>query len=147
MILDGQRKFGCTLEAFYRQPILVEQVARRGILIPPTSDVDRDAEPALAYVNPLSDGSVRWIAECPACRADGRTRAEYVWISTPLLFCVGCGNAGIGARWRLVTVPRDRTGIERLLLARPDPLTRSWRPGETLEQLAAENVMLLGGGG
>jgi hypothetical protein len=74
-------------------------------------------------------------------------RAEYVWLATPLFFCTSCGNASIGGRWRPVAVPADRAEIERLLLARPDPATRSWRPGETTDQLAAENVMLLGGGG
>jgi hypothetical protein len=141
-ILDGQARFGVSLEAFYRRPELVAQVARRGVLIPPTADVDRAAAPALAHVNPLPDGSVRWIAECPDCRAQGRTSAEYVWLATPLLFCTRCGNRDVGGRWRPVAVPVERAEIERLLLARPDPETRAWVPGETVAALAAENAAL-----
>lgn len=142
MIVDGRSRFGMDLQSFYRQPDLVTRVARRGILIPPTSDVAGDADPALACVNPLPDGSVRWIAGCPDCRDAGRTSAEYVWLATPLMFCVRCGNAAIGSRWRRVALPDDRAEIERLLLARPDPESRAWHPGETLADLRLQNAVL-----
>lgn len=142
-ILDGQARFQCSLVEFYRQPLLVVQAARYGIMIPPTSDVDDDAEPAYAYVNALSDGSVRWIANCPDCDMS----AEYVWLATPLMFCMSCCNRALGGRWRRVEVPSDRAEIERLLLARTDPRTRSWTPDETVDDLLAENVTLSGGGG
>jgi hypothetical protein len=146
-ILDGQAAFGMTLEQFYGQPEIILLVMRRGVMVPPITDVDEHAAPALAYINPLTNGRVRWIAECPYCKSFGRTRAEYVWMSTPLLFCTACANRAIGSYWRPVALPAERDAIERLLLARPDPLTRAWAPGETLEQMTAENVVLLGGGG
>jgi hypothetical protein len=141
-VLDGRAKFGVGLAEFYARPELVARVARRGVLIPPTGAVAADAAPALAYVNPLPDGSVRWIAECPDCRARGRTAAQYVWLATPLLFCTRCGNREIGGRWRPVAVPADRAEIERLLLARPDPETRGWTPGEKTADLRAQNAAL-----
>lgn len=145
-IVDGRARFGMSLEAFYRQEDLVIRVARRGILIPPTSEVATDVDPALAYVNPLPDGSVRWIANCPDCAEHGRLQAEYVWLDAPLLFCTRCANAAIGGKWRLVKVPGNRKAIEALLLKRSDPEQRAWNPGETLAQIRADNRKLgLGG--
>lgn len=141
-VMDGRAKFGCSLQDFYRKDDLAVQIARRGILVPPTSDVARDAAPALAYVNPLPDGSVRWIADCPACLAHGRTVAQYVWLDQPILFCTRCANAALEGRWRPVIVPAERQDIERLLLVRPDPEQRAWAPGETLADLRAENTTL-----
>lgn len=146
-IIDGQAKFGMSLVEFYRQDELYVRLARQGIMIPSRNEVAQDADPALAFVDPLFDGSVRWIAECPDCKAAGLSRAEYVWLQTPLMFCLSCGNVAIERRWRPVLVPPNRLEIERLLLARPDPLTRSWRPGETLDALVVDNVMANGGGG
>jgi hypothetical protein len=147
MILDGRARFGVPIADFYRQEKLVLRLARRGILIPPTKDVADGATPALAYVNPLMDGSVRWIANCPSCREEGVTTAEYVWLETPLFFCVRCGNADIGNRWRPVEIPKQRAAIERTLLARPDPETRAWLPGETVQALRQQNAALKGGDG
>lgn len=147
MILDGQTKFGCTLVDFYRQPVLVVQAARFGVLIPPVTEVAEDAEPAVAYVNALLDGSARWIADCPTCRSYGRTGSEYVWLSQPLMFCMSCCNVALGGEWRRVVVPPNRAEIERLLLARPDPRTRNWRPDQTVEDLLVDQVMATGGGG
>jgi hypothetical protein len=146
VIADGRARFGCSLEEFYHQPILVTHVARLGILIPPLADLDGAAPPAVARID-VDDGRARWIADCPDCLAAGRSRAEYVWLASPFLFCTACGNREVGGRWRRVDLPDDRATIERLLLARPDPETRWWTPGETVEQLQTENVMLQGGGG
>ena len=146
MIVDGRAKFGCSLEDFYRQPIMVTHVARLGILIPPLASVATDAAPALARID-VDDGQPRWIADCPDCAARGRSRAEYVWVAAPFMFCTACGNRAIGGKWRRVDLPPDRATIEALLMARPDPETRWWSPGETIEQLQNENVQLLGGGG
>lgn len=141
-IVDGRAKFGKSLADFYADHDLVTRVARRGVLIPPIATVAEDAAPALAYVNPLPDGSVRWIAECPDCRAAGKTAAEYVWLATPLLFCMRCGNAAIDGRWRRVLIPADREEIERLLLVRPDPGDRAWMPNESLDDLREQNASL-----
>jgi hypothetical protein len=145
-VLDGQARFGCSLLEFYRQPALVSDVARRtGILVPPLSAVDRAAPPALGRVDPY-DGSPRWIANCPDCRVS----AEYVWLAHLLFFCANCGNRSLAGAWRTVLVPADREAIEALLLARPPLLEidgrlvdpRGWLPGETIEQLQAENELL-----
>ena len=89
MILDGRAKFNCSLLEFYRRPELAARLARRGVLaIPPLANVAADAAPTVAYVNPLPDGTVRWIADCPDCLADGRAGAEYVWLDHPLLFLI-----------------------------------------------------------
>ena len=141
-IADGRAKFGCSITDFYRRDQVALRIARRGILVPPISEVAVEAEPALARVNPL-DGVARWIADCPDCRGG----AEYVWLGTPLLFCASCGNREIGGRWRPVRIPAERAEIERLLLARPDGDQRAWEPGETLDQLRAENGLILDGGG
>lgn len=45
----------------------------------------------------------------------------------------GCGLR-CGVEW-----PPDIADLERVLLARPAPSTRNWRPGESLEDLVAEN--------
>lgn len=145
-VLDGRSKFGCSLLDFYRQPFIVSQVAGRfGVLIPLPSDVAEDAAPALARVD-VYQRVARWIADCPAC---GFGRAcMYVWLEGPLaMFCVACGNADIGHRWRSVLVPTNYREIERMLLARADPTTRNWLPGESMDELLSENVMLAGGGG
>lgn len=141
-IIDGRSRFGCSLVEFYRQDALAVQIARRGILVPPVSAVDRDADPALAYVNPLPDGSVRWIANCPTCLSHGRTVAQYVWLDQPLLFCTRCANASIGGCWRPIAVPSERAEIERLLLLRTDPEQRAWTPSETVADLVEQNTEL-----
>lgn len=89
----------------------------------------------------------RWVADCPNCSsAIGAPRSCAVgeelfgWIiameiGDPLVRCWDCG-AAIGP----IIWPNDPQGIEAILSFRPDPATRNWEPGETLEQLLAENV-------
>jgi hypothetical protein len=147
MILDGRTQFGMGLDEFYRQEEIVLLVWRRGGVVPPLTEVDPEAPPALAQVNPLPNGMVRWIAVCPACQGRGRASAEYVWLTTPLMFCTRCCNADLGGKWRQVQLPEERAEIERLLLLRPDPETRGWRPDESVLDLQDQNeIMGLGGG-
>ncbi len=94
----------------------------------------------------------RWIADCPDCGG-----ACYVDPADPSsFFCMGCGNASVGGAMRLVEFPADRELIELEVLRRPvaEParmgpvdtalnskpmvpgLSRSWRPGETVQDLA-----------
>jgi len=144
-VLDGLSKHRKLLLEFYTFD-MAEALLRRGLTLPPLSEVNTQAPPAIAYVNPLPNGTTRWIAECPDCEAAGLTRAEYVWIETPLFFCCHCGNRAIGGSWRNVELPAERLEIEALLLARPDPSTRAWGPHMTLDDLRAENAQLVGGG-
>ena len=142
-ILDGRAKFGCSVDEFYRRAEIAPMLARHGILKPPApSDVATDAAPALARINPLH-GVARWIADCPDCRVG----ASYVWLATPRMLCTNCGNRTIGARWRPVALPDNRQEIERLLLARDDPMMRGWSPGETLDALREQNAALAVGKG
>lgn len=139
-ILDGRAKFGKRLEDFYRDPDIAAMLARRGLLSLPT-ETATEASPALARVNPLN-GAARWIADCPDCRS----AAEYVWLDDPRFLCCRCANRLIGHRWRPVKVPGNRKRIEALLLARPDPETRGWSPGETTAALRTQNAQLGIGG-
>jgi len=122
VIYDGRSKFGKPLSDF---------VAERGAA---PSRLDRDAAPAEACVNALGQ-DVRWVALCPDCAG-----AEYVWWDDPRFYCVACQNASIGGRWRPVLLPDDRQAIEAALMARPDPSTRHCLPGETVDDLLAENA-------
>ncbi len=94
----------------------------------------------------------RWLADCE-CGGAG-----YVDPSDPVFFCVVCGNVAVHGVWRQVEFPADREAIELEVLRRPveEPanlspvdtaihsrslvpgLSRSWRPGESVEQLAAQ---------
>lgn len=82
----------------------------------------------------------RWIADCPLCDAG----AELVNTAISTIFCCECRNTQVAHALVPVTMPADREQIEQLLLARPDERNRNWRPGETIEQLAAENTLNLG---
>lgn len=134
-----------TLAKFHGQLEILQQVARMGVALPPPSDVDPDAPPAYAEVNPLDpyESVARWIARCPDC--PGGT--SYVWIAGPyVMFCLACCNASRGHKWRPVVVPADRLEIERLLSLRLLSSQRAWLPGEALEQLREDNASLgLGG--
>lgn len=46
----------------------------------------------------------------------------------------------VDAGGEVVAAVSPRARIEALLLARADPSTRNWKPGETLDDLATENV-------
>lgn len=95
-----------------------------------------------------------WIADCE-CGG-----AEFVDPLEPTFFCWGCGNRENGGSCRPVEFPEHREEIEAKILERPVqkrygldhlalsegsrakitvnglPLTRSWRPGETLDVLS-----------
>lgn len=91
----------------------------------------------------------RWIADCE-CGGAG-----YVEPLDPVFFCMACGNASSGGMWRGVLFPEKRHEIEAELLERKvtprakmkpveaamnamsvkPGLSRSWRPGETVEEL------------
>ncbi len=95
----------------------------------------------------------RWLADCE-CGAAG-----YVDPADPnCFFCLNCGTAAVNGAMRMVAFPVNREALERELLKRPvaEPahlppvdtainsksmvpgLSRSWRPGETAADLAAQ---------
>lgn len=85
----------------------------------------------------------KWVARCPA---DGCPQAEH-YGADPDTGHVGgltdstfrCGHCGMfcAAEWPDPDVAAD---VVALLGMRPVPATRSWLPGETVENLLAENV-------
>jgi hypothetical protein len=63
-----------------------------------------------------------------------------VWLDEPLMMCSNCFNGTVGGLWRRVELPGEMSQIEAALLVRPVPNNRNWRPGETVEDLIAENI-------
>lgn len=79
----------------------------------------------------------RWVARCGLCPS-----GEQLYPFTPHGFnppthfrCRECGTA-TEVIWPSEEMVR---GVERILMMRPDPSTRSWFPGETLNDLMWEN--------
>ena len=95
---------------------------------PPMTDV-ADAEPFLARVD-----HGRWIVDCP-CRA-----ASMIWLEELVTWCAACANRHCGGQWQPVALPATARRIEEILLARPDAANRNWFPGETVDDLLAENA-------
>jgi hypothetical protein len=75
-----------------------------------------------------------WVADCPTCAGN-----MVVEPGEPY-FCPDCAMQGNGFQACAVVWPEQWAEIERLLLARPDPNTRNWLIGETLDDLARENA-------
>jgi hypothetical protein len=105
----------------------------------------------------------QWLAHCE-CGG-----AEMVDPNEPIFFCFGCGNRANDGYLRPVIFPKaaERAKIERLVLERPvddlrglddldrayqakpvlfaqiegelRPLSRSWKPGESLDELKRQN--------
>jgi hypothetical protein len=136
IVVDGRAKFDCSLSEFYHQPLILGQIARQGVTLPVSDDLAGQEYRVQAQIN-AHERQARWVVQCPDCPG-----VEYVWLEQPQMFCVACTNRSIGHKWRPVVVPRNHREIESLLLARPDPMTRNWSPGETAEQLQADNAVL-----
>lgn len=111
---------------------------RFGYHAPPLGMVDDDAAPLVAEVN-----RGIWIARCH-CRK--RRTAEHpeapggvVWFDFPYIWCSRCENAECSGAWRPIRLIAPREVVEAILLARPDPDTRNWVAGESVEKLRREN--------
>jgi hypothetical protein len=76
----------------------------------------------------------RWLARCPRPLC---TNALALDPGQNLFVCTGLGGCGIDAP---VIWPADPQAIEAILEMRPVGRTRNWLPGETLEDLLAENA-------
>jgi hypothetical protein len=90
---------------------------------------------ALAFVSPSPTvGPGRWVVRCPFCTgaqaADPDRSARFL--------CVDCLNEAVGGQWVVVRWPPDVPGIEAALEPRPDQ-NQSWQPGETVDDLLADN--------
>lgn len=77
----------------------------------------------------------RWIVDCPL---PGCHEAVHTAPGLPF-FCPNCLNVTNDGRAYQVVFPADLEDIERILSARPLPVTRNWMPGEPIEQLLLEN--------
>ena len=81
----------------------------------------------------------RWVVECP----NGCGDALCVSDAARCYICCNCG----GKTWYHVAFPRDRKGIEAVLLQRKaqhpflNAPTRNWMVGETVKDLEAENAL------
>ena len=85
-------------------------------------------------VNAYVDTGGRWLVNCPWCSG-----AEYVNLDDLRFFCCECRNGSAENLPVPVVIPDDREAIEAALLARPDPDSRRWLPGETVADLLAQN--------
>lgn len=74
----------------------------------------------------------RWVSRCATayCR-----NAWYVGWGETWWRCDHCGGVND------VVWPPDPAAIEWVLGQRPDPVTRNWQPGETVEDLLVENAV------
>lgn len=73
----------------------------------------------------------RIVVDCPNRHCVSALTLPPGW---PLYACWDCPTIA-GIVW-----PDNLPDIAAVLLLRPDPNTRSWNPGETLEDLVAENI-------
>lgn len=121
----------------------------------PFVDAEPEGEPVDAFVD-----YGRWIARCE-CGG-----AEAVDYDDPIFYCLACGNMTNNGKPRPVNMPDEWQEIERLLLKRPvrlrggrnaferatmaEPvvstehgqLSRTWLPGETLDDIKRQNNAL-----
>lgn len=79
----------------------------------------------------VNDG--RWLVQC-RCGS-----AQLVDPNEPRFFCVECLNDHVGGQWVAVRFPGDTGAIEEALEQREHRGAMNWRPGETVEDLLAEN--------
>ena len=103
----------------------------------------------------------RWIARCQNCKG-----AEDVEPNEPIFYCFSCGNYVNSGKPRRVIFPKDREEIEKEIMKRPIKsrgganylerqvnaipkvrteeglLSRSWMPGETLDEIKRQNLPL-----
>jgi len=70
-----------------------------------------------------------WVIQCE-CGAGNATDPQW-----QIACCFACG-----AVHRQVVFPKDAAAIEKVLLERPKVQNRHWMPGETVDDLIAENV-------
>lgn len=75
----------------------------------------------------------RWVV---LCECGG---AQLASADDPRFFCVSCLNERQGGKWRPVTWPEQRSDIEQVLRERFTE-NANWLPGESVEQLRAENI-------
>ncbi len=97
---------------------------------------------AAVYVN-----HGRWVVECPADNCRGAIDVSEriggdAWVSCDCADRSVCYHGDNRCGLMLsVDWPDDPLEIWRILYRRHDPSTRNWLPGETVEDLKAENLL------
>ena len=93
--------------------------------------------PTLGFRRPWPAGSAvalvsgsKWVVLCPCGDAP---MASPEWNEAR---CFACGAIYSGLQW-----PASRADIEQTLLRRPFRETRCWLPGETVDELRAQNLV------
>jgi hypothetical protein len=88
-----------------------------------------------SIVLPVFVNQGRWMASCPfGCgEAQVTSETDHRW------YCTTCSNFGGGGKWVPTIWPDNQADIETALVVRP-PVFQNWVPGETVEQLLAENL-------
>lgn len=76
----------------------------------------------------------RWLVECDYCKS-----AQLVGDEDLRFFCINCSNISNDGKWREIVWPENAEEIENVLAVRPID-NRHWSPGETIDELKAENV-------
>jgi hypothetical protein len=105
---------------------------------PPLDQVDEQARPAEVEVNA---GQWIWHCSCGIGGTDDPPRGGGVaWWDVPLGWCPRCRNDDIGGSWRSLRFPAEAAAIQQALMKRPDPTTRHWWPGETVDELLQQNA-------
>lgn len=80
----------------------------------------------------------RWVVECPDCSGAQMTSPD-----DRRFLCTLCANVGVDGLWRPVLWPVEAEAIDAALSSRPLP-NRNWAPGETLDDLAVEEILNMG---
>jgi hypothetical protein len=102
-------------------------------IVEETGECVIDAEINAARLTGSLGWQGRWIARCPTCSG-----AEYVDPGDPVFICLSCFNSEHGNKLLSVRFPERRQEIEAALEPRPAQ-NRNWLPGETVEDILAEN--------
>lgn len=132
-IITFSRRFGVPPTAEGWRKAVNKNLDKGGVPMRLRSVDATSAAKAAAYVD-----KGNWWAKCPARDCWG---IEFVDPAAPLFFCCSCLNREFGGAPLWVEFPPEQAEIERLLLRRPNPLNRNWRPHNTLADLRVDNAI------
>ena len=89
----------------------------------------------------------RWVVDCSADDCRGALRVPVGRFSSMVMVC-NCRDESVCDHQSVpcghvfeVELPSDRIEIERLAGLRPRRAQRNWRPGETVADMQAENLL------